>query len=50
VGDGTRRRAQLGVAAVTVVRAFRAFVAIIVEGHERTGRGAFDWGAPAFGH
>jgi len=33
-----------------VVRTLRAFVAIIFEGHERAGDGAFDWGASAFGH
>jgi hypothetical protein len=50
MGDRARRGAQLGVAPVTVVRTLRALIAIVFEGYERAGGGAFDGGASAFGH
>ena len=50
VGDGARRRVNLGVAAVTVVRTVGALIPIVLEGDEGAGRGTVRVGHAAIGH
>ena len=50
VGEGARRRARLGVAAVAMVGDGRPLVAIVLEGDEGTGRGTVRDGQSAFRH
>ena len=50
VGDGARRRMNLGVAAVTVVRSVGALVPVVLEGDEWAGRRSVRMGHAAFGH
>ena len=50
VGDGTRRRMNLGVATVTVVRSVGALVPVVLECDEGAGRRSVRMGHAAFGH
>ena len=50
VSDGARRRMNLGVAAVTVVRSVGALVPVVLECDEGAGRRSIRMGHAAFGH
>ena len=50
VGDGARRRMNLGVTAVTVIRSVGALVPVVLEGDEGAGRRSVRMGHAAFGH
>jgi hypothetical protein len=50
VGEGAGRRADLRVAAVSVIRDARALIAVVLESDERTGVRAVRARHPAFAH
>ena len=50
VRQRARGRLGLGIAAMAVVRSVRPLVPLVLEGHERAGRGSVDAGQPSLGH
>ena len=50
MSQGARRRSNLGVATVSVIRNGRSLVAVVLERDERTGIGAFRDRQAAFAH